>query len=43
MIRFLASLLCQAALGLAFGCLVANFAHAENPPPGQRGRLVRAL
>lgn len=43
MIRFLAPLLCQAALALAFGCLLANVAHAKTPPPDHRGKLLRAL
>lgn len=43
MIRFLAPLLCQAALALAFGCLLANVAHADTPPPGHRGKLLHAL
>lgn len=43
MIRFIASLLCQALIGLALGLLIATLAHAGTAPPGPRAKLTRAL
>ena len=43
MIRLLASLLCQALIGLALGLFAANLAHAGTSPPGPLGKLARPL
>ncbi len=43
MIRILASLLCQALLGLALGLFVANLAHAHGAPPAPPDKLARTL
>ncbi|MGC1333586.1 MULTISPECIES: hypothetical protein [unclassified Pseudomonas] len=43
MIRLIASLLCQALIGLAFGLIIANLAHAGTSPPATRAKLARAL
>lgn len=43
MIRLLASLLCQALIGLALGLFVANLAHAGTSTSAPPGKLVRTL
>ncbi|WP_455925428.1 hypothetical protein [Pseudomonas putida] len=43
MIRFIASLLCQALIGLTLGLFVASLAHATSAPPDLQGKRVRAL